>query len=340
MRPGSGRNLRDHLPMREAGTAGRLLALLSLLQSRREWTGEELCGRLEVSPRTARRDVHRLRDLGYPIESTPGPAGGYRLRAGTAMPPLLLDDEEAVAVAIGLRAAARTAVTGIEETSLSALVKLEQVLPTHLRRRVQALTQATEIPVLGRGPTADPHVLTLLAGAVRDRERARLHYRGRDGKRSRRAVEPHALVALGRRWYLLAWDAGRASWRTFRVDRIERAAADGGRFQPRPIPDGDASAYVRGSIARAVYRYEALVTYRAPAEEIRARVGDAWGSVQELDAGSCTYRVSEDDVDWLAMRIGMVGVDFSVQGPPELLRALTRMGRRFSAAGGPSSRRR
>src|SRR3954447_10472067 len=172
-------------------TSSRLLELLALLQGRRDWTGAELADRTDVTRRTIRRDVERLRDLGYPVESLTGPAGGYRLRAGTAMPPLLLDDDEAIAIAVGLGTAARASVTGIEETAVRALVKLEQVLPGHLRRRVQALGSATVSPPLG-GPTVDPQHLTVIAGACRDCERLRFAYRRRDGADSRREVEPHA----------------------------------------------------------------------------------------------------------------------------------------------------
>src|SRR4051794_39610841 len=185
--------------------AGRLLDLLSLLQARRDWPGATLAERLAVSGRTIRRDVERLRELGYPVESVTGPAGGYRLRAGTAMPPLLLDDEEAIAIAVGLRTAAGASVTGIEETSVRALVKLEQVLPKHLRRRVAALGSATSTVPAG-GPRVDPHHLSVIAAACRDFECLRFAYQSRDGADSRRVVEPHSLVNLGRRWYLLAWD--------------------------------------------------------------------------------------------------------------------------------------
>src|SRR3954469_249824 len=205
--------------------ASRLLDLLSLLQARRDWPGPELAERLEVSGRTIRRDVDRLRALGYPVESLTGPAGGYRLRAGTAMPPLLLDEEEAIAIAVGLGTAARASVTCIEETSIRALVKLEQVLPAHLRRRVAALGSATIAPPAA-GPTVDPQHLTVIAAACRDSECLRFAYRSRDGRDTRRDVEPHSLVNRGRRWYLVAWDRGRSGWRTFRLDRLERPAAN------------------------------------------------------------------------------------------------------------------
>jgi predicted DNA-binding transcriptional regulator YafY len=192
---GSVLNFRDNARAVTA-TSSRLLELLSLLQARREWLGSELAGGLEVSRRTIRRDIERLRDLGYPVESVPGPAGGYRLRAGTAMPPLLLDDDEAIAIAVGRRTAARASVTGIEETAVRALVKLEQVLPTHLRRRVGALGSATIAPSVG-GPTVDPQDLTVIAAACRDTQCLRFAYRSRDGTDSRREVEPHSLVNLG-----------------------------------------------------------------------------------------------------------------------------------------------
>src|SRR6478736_6152979 len=232
-------------------TSSRLLEMLSLLQGRRDWPGAELADRLGVSGRTIRRDIERLRELGYPVESLSGPAGGYRLRAGTAMPPLLLDDDEAIAIAVGLRTAARASVTGIEETSVRALVKLEQVLPAHLRRRVQALGAVTSTLTYGGGPTADPQVLTQLAAACRDRERLRFAYRGRDTTESRRIVEPHTLVNLGRRWYLVAWDCDRDDWRTFRVDRLTRLSPAGARFEPRALPNDDPAAFVAANLSGA-----------------------------------------------------------------------------------------
>src|SRR5215207_2911192 len=201
----------DGIEMTE--TSGRLLQLLSLLQARRDWPGSELADRLGVSGRTIRRDVERLRNLGYPVESLTGPAGGYRLRAGSAIPPLLLDDDEAIAIAVGLSTAARASVTGIEETAVRALVKLEQVLPAHLRRRVGALGSATiSLPV--GGPTVDPQHLTVIAAACRDSECLRFGYRRRDGTKGRREVEPDSLVNHGRRWYLAAWDRRRDDWRS------------------------------------------------------------------------------------------------------------------------------
>jgi predicted DNA-binding transcriptional regulator YafY len=299
-------------------TAGRLLKLLSLLETRRDWPGAELARRLEVSGRTIRRDIERLRDLGYPVDALPGPAGGYRLQAGTAMPPLLLDDDEAVAIAVGLRTAARASVTGIEETSVRALVKLEQVLPSHLRRRVNALQTAT-VTLAASGPTVDPETLTAIAGASRDRERLRFDYRGRDATESRRCVEPHTLVNLGRRWYLVAWDCDREDWRTFRVDRLERLSPAGTRFSPRDPPSADAAAYVAANLSGAPSRYQARVTLHAPAEQVAERSLFAGATVEAIDDETCELRTSDDSLDWLAVRVAILGVDFEVHEPRELV---------------------
>jgi predicted DNA-binding transcriptional regulator YafY len=314
-------------------TSGRLLQLLSLLQARRDWPGAELADRLGVSGRTIRRDVERLRELGYPVDSLTGPAGGYRFRAGTAIPPLLLDDEEAIAIAVGLRTAARASVTGIEETAVRALVKLEQVLPSHLRRRVRALGSATISPPVG-GPTVDPQHLTVIATACRDFERLRFAYRSRDGTESRREVEPHALVNLGRRWYLLAWDRRREDWRSFRVDRLARPASTGVRFTARTPPTKDAAAFVRESIIGAPHRFEARVTLRAAADEIASRVPAYWGTLQPINAHTCEYRTGDDDLGWLALRVAMLGVDFEVHEPPELVEHLRALAERIQHACG------
>lgn len=333
------------------GTSGRLLTLLSLLQGRRDWPGGELADRLEVSGRTVRRDIERLRDLGYPVDALTGPAGGYRLRAGGAMPPLLLDEGEAVAIAVGLRTAAGASVTGIEETAVRALVKLEQVLPSHLRRRVNALQSATAT-VAATGPMVDPEALTVIATACRDRERLRFAYASRDDTRSRRHVEPLSLVNLGRRWYLVAWDCDRADWRTFRVDRLERPSPAATRFAPRELPwqpdDGagarpgeagrragtqaPAAAYVQQRLAAAPQRYQARLTLHAPADAVRSPY--LWGDLTAIDDGSCEYRTGDDSLDWLAVRIGMLGVDFEVHEPPELVERFRSLAGRFARAAG------
>jgi predicted DNA-binding transcriptional regulator YafY len=312
-------------------TSSRLLELLSLLQGRRDWPGNELADRLEVSGRTVRRDIERLRQLGYPVDSLTGPAGGYRLRAGSAMPPLLLDDEEAIAIAVGLRTAAGASVAGIEEAAVRALVKLEQVLPVHLRGRVGALGSTTfTLPVAG--PTVDPQHLTAIAAACRDSECLRFGYRSRDGADSRREVEPHSLVNHGRRWYLVAWDRRREGWRTFRIDRLTKPASTGVRFTQRRLPATDPAAFVEQSITGAPNRFEARVTLHAAAEEITGRVPAYWGTIKPIDAHSCEYRTSDDDLRWLALRIAMIGVDFEVHEPPELLEHLRMLAFRLRRA--------
>jgi predicted DNA-binding transcriptional regulator YafY len=318
-------------------TSSRLLELLALLQARRDWRGDDLADRLAVSLRTVRRDVERLRELGYPVESLRGPAGGYRLQAGTAMPPLLLDDEEAVAIAVGLRTAARASVDGIEETALRALVKLEQVLPSRLRRRVGALGGVT-ITQPAEGPTVDPQHLTVIAAACRDREQLRFAYRSREGVESRREVEPHSLVNSGRRWYLVAWDLGRDDWRSFRVDRIARPAGTAVRCAPRELPTKDAAAYVTQSIRSMPSRYEARIVLKAPAAEVRKLFTAGWGKVTPIDRSSCEYRTGDDDLDWLALRVAGLGVEFEVHEPPELAEHLAALAGRAERAAGLASR--
>jgi predicted DNA-binding transcriptional regulator YafY len=312
-------------------TASRLLQLLSMLQGRRDWSGGELADRLDVSGRTIRRDIERLRELGYPVDSVTGLAGGYRLRAGSAMPPLLLDDEEAIAIAVGLRTAAGAAVAGVEEAAIRALVKLEQVLPGHLRRRVTALGTATfTLPVAG--PTVDPQHLTVIASACRDCECLRFAYRRRDGTDSRREVEPHALVNRRRRWYLVAWDRRRQDWRTFRIDRLSKPAATGARFTPRTLPADDPATFVRQSIAGAPNRFEAVVILHAPAGEITSRLPAHSGAIEPIDARTCRYTTGDDDLRWLAMRIAMLEVDFEVHEPPELVEHLRALASRLRRA--------
>jgi len=307
-------------------TSGRLLKLLSLLQAQRHWPGEELAHRLEVSGRTVRRDVERLRELGYPIEAMTGPTGGYRLEAGTAMPPLLLDDDEAVAIAVGLRTAAGSSVTGIEETAIRALVKLEQVLPAPLRRRVNAL-QSVTATIGPSGPTVDPEVLTAVATACRDRERLRFDYTARDGSESARIVEPHSLVNVGRRWYLVAWDCDRQAWRTFRADRLDRPRAGGPRFEPRKLPGGDPAAFVAANLSDAPVRHQARVTVHAPAESLGPLMG---GTVTPIDAATCEYRAGDDRLDWLAVRVLMLGAEIEVHEPPELVAHLQGLAQRLA----------
>jgi predicted DNA-binding transcriptional regulator YafY len=312
-------------------TSARLLRLLSLLQARRDWSGAGLAERLGVSARTVRRDVERLRSLGYPVHATSGTAGGYRLGAGAALPPLLLDDDEAVAVAVGLRTAAGGSVAGIEETSVRALAKLEQVLPSRLRHRVNALWTST-VPVPGDGPTVDPEVLTAIAGACRDYQRLRFDYRDHGGSDSVRTVEPHRLVCWGRRWYLLAWDTDRRGWRTFRVDRVEPRTPTGPRFTARDLPDDDVAAHVTRGVWSAGWRYRARVRLHAPAETVAERLPPAVGVLEAVDERTCVLDTGADTLDTLAVYLGMLGVDFEVSEPPDLVEYIRRLADRYRRA--------
>jgi predicted DNA-binding transcriptional regulator YafY len=314
-----------------SGTSARLLSLLSLLQTPREWPGSELAARLRVSLRTIRRDVDRLRDLGYPVQATMGATGGYRLVAGKAMPPLLLDDEEAVAIAVGLRTAAGHAVTGLDEASVRALAKLEQVMPSRLRHRVSALGKATEPLLTWEHPTVDPAHLTALAAAITNREQVRFTYRRHDGVDSDRRVEPHKLVSAGRRWYLVGYDNDRADWRVFRVDRISGSRSTGMRAMPRTLPAPDAAAFVTGKLTDLTPVYPATVTLHAPVERVAARLGAA-ADLEPIDATSCRLRGYDDTLRWLAWRLLTVGCDFEVHEPPELIAYLRDIGARATRA--------
>ncbi len=308
-----------------------MLRLLSILQAQRWMSGPELAARLEVSPRTLRRDVDRLRGLGYPVHAVTGAAGGYRLEAGTAMPPLLLDDDEAVAIAVGLRTAAGGTVAGMEEASLRALAKLEQVLPSRLRGRVNAL-QTYTVPMTGSGPTVDAGVLVAIVHACRDCEGLRFDYRSRDGTASGRHVEAHRLVSAGQRWYLVAWDVDRDDWRTFRVDRLDRPRTTGLRFDPRQLPGADAATFVAQAIASIPCRYQVAVTLHAPLEAMdeRRRPG---GTLEAIDDRTCLLRASADSLEWFAVSLGLLGVDFDVHEPPELVDYLALLADRYHRSG-------
>ncbi|MEV7525664.1 YafY family protein [Streptomyces sp. NPDC091371] len=300
-------------------TSARLLRLLSLLQAHREWTGADLADRLGVTPRTVRRDVDRLRELGYPVNASPGTGGGYQLGAGAELPPLLLDDDEAVAVAVGLRTAAGNGVEGIGEASVRALAKLEQVLPSRLRRRVSALNEFT-VPML-RGAersTVDPSVLAELAAVCRDGERLRFEYEDHGGNATRRTVEPHRLVCTERRWYLVAWDVDREDWRTFRADRIAPRPPHGPRFTPRPPPAEDLAAYVSQGVAQRAYAARAVVRLKVSAEEAARIIGPSDGALEPVGANSCLLRTGAVNLDVLVIHIMLLGCEFEVVEPTEL----------------------
>lgn len=311
--------------MRE--TSARLLRLLSLLQARREWSGGELAERLGVTTRTVRRDVERLRELGYPVDALRG-AAGYRLGAGASLPPLLLDDDEAVAVAVGMRTATSGSITGIEETALRVLGKLEQVLPSRLRQRVTTLQQTT-VRVDASGPRIGSDTLMAVADACRRSERLRMDYTTHDGEEAVRTVEPHRLVSWGRRWYLVAWDTERGDWRTFRVDRLRPRIPTGPRFTPREPPDGDVATYLANRLSARAWAYRATVTLHEPADSVAGRVWPGAGVVEALDERSCLLHVGADTPWALVWMITSVDAAFTLNdGPPELADALRAHGNR------------
>ncbi|PWK86503.1 putative DNA-binding transcriptional regulator YafY [Lentzea atacamensis] len=298
-------------------TSARLLKLLSLLQVRRDWTGPELAERLSVDVRTIRRDVDKLRSLGYPVTSLPGATGGYQLGAGAELPPLLLDDDEAVAVAVGLRTAANGTIAGIEETSVRALTKLEQVLPSRLRRRVQAL-QAHTTPLTAAGPTVDPETLTIIAAACRDHQQLRFTYAPTQGEPAKRLVEPQGLVHTGRRWYLVAWDLSKEDWRTFRVDRITTEPTLAARCAPRRPPAESLGEFVSRQVSSNVYTYQAVLTIHAPLETVAERTSPMSASLEPIDDSSCRMITGADTPDRILWHLMFLGFEFDVHEPPEL----------------------
>ncbi|WP_344005835.1 YafY family protein [Nocardioides lentus] len=317
-------------------TSARMLRLLSLLQTHRYWPGAELADRLEVSARTLRRDIERLRDLGYDVDAVRGVAGGYQLRAGSgSMPPLLLEDEEAVAVAVGLRSSAAGSVSGMEETSVQALTKVVAMMPPRLRRRLDALREATDpAPGPGRGPVVDAGVLTTLAQTARDAEGLSFDYTARgEQEPTRRRVEPHRLVALGRRWYLVAWDRDRADWRSFRVDRVGDPTPTGLRFRPRDLPAQDATTFVRRGISRMPGRYAVRLRVAASAEDVRRML---WGNgeVTAVGESACVVELGSDRLEWPVMLAAALDAEYVVESPPELAAALRATAERMVRATG------
>jgi predicted DNA-binding transcriptional regulator YafY len=310
-------------------TSARLLRLLTLLQTRKEWSGTDLADRLGVTTRTIRRDVDKLRALDYPVHATSGVAGGYQLGPGAELPPLLLDDDEAVAVALGLRTAASSGVADVGETAVRALVKLEQVLPSRLRHRVNAMRVAT---VDTPGNDVSLEVLTSVATACRDQQRLRFDYSAAyDAPEQRREAEPHQLVAWGKRWYLVAWDVERDDWRTFRVDRMRPKTPLGARFTPREIPGGDAAAFVAARVAR-MWPFQASVLVPLPAGHEKVRKLATYGTIEKIEEGACRLIIGADTPQSLAFLLSLLEIDFRVESSVELATALQQVADRFQRA--------
>jgi predicted DNA-binding transcriptional regulator YafY len=317
---------------------GRALQLLSLLQTHRWWSGAELAERLEVTGRSVRRDVDRLRELGYPVDATSGRHGGYRLATGAHLPPLVLDDDEAVAVAVGLRYAAEAAISGMDEASLRALTTIEQLLPHRLRRRVSALHSSVTST---RWPTeddvVDPEALSVLAAACRDRENVRLDYRRGDGASTRRLVEPPQLVTAGRRWYLVAWDQGRDDWRTFRLDRLQAPRPVGSHFAPRQLPGGDAGSFVARSIGSGPREREATIVVDAPLAELAGVLRWVDHTLLETGADTCVVQIRSEDLGRLALTVARIALTapVAVVEPVELADLVGRLATNLPRAPAP-----
>ncbi len=305
-------------------TAERLLKLLGLLEGRIDWTAEELGRRLEVTTRTVRRDITRLRDLGYPVEAVAGPGGGYRLGAGGKLPPLLLDDEEALAVALGLRVSATTAVGGLEDASLSALAKLEHVLPARLRSRLEDVSDATTSTLGPSFASVDHATLALVASTIRKGERLRMSYRDNEGRVTERHVEPNRLVHTGRKWYLVVFDLDRDDWRTFRLDRVSEPVATGMRAARRHGPDP--VELVQRGITVQAWRVSASVVLHAPIERAGHEVMPTVGTLEPIDEESCRLLIGADEMGWLARFLLGLSMSFEVESPMELRREIASIG--------------
>jgi predicted DNA-binding transcriptional regulator YafY len=318
-------------PEQVAETTGRVLQLLGLLQSRRVWSGDELARRLGVTTRSVRRDVERLRELGYPVHASKGHGGGYQLGAGASLPPLLLDPDEAVAVAVSLRLAAGGTVAGVGEAALRALSKLDQVLPSRLRAQVSAVHDST-IMLTRDSPESpvEPEVLMTLARACRDREHVTADYVDRAGTPTRRRLEPYQLVTTGRRWYVMAYDRDRQDWRSLRLDRMTDVRAVGSTFTPREAPD--AAAFIRRSISASPYRYVARVRYFAPYNVVVQHFSPGSATVEADGSDTCVVTAGGDDVERVALYLAMVGVDFEVLDPPEVANAVAVVAERLRRA--------
>ncbi|OBK73073.1 YafY family protein [Mycobacterium sp. 1164985.4] len=301
-------------------TTSRVLQLLGLLQARRVWTSEELAGRLGVTTRSVRRDVERLRDLGYPVHASKGHGGGYQLGAGAALPPLLLDPDEAVAMAVCLRLAAGGTVAGVGESALRALSKLDQVMPSKLRSQVAAVHDST-VTLMSPSPDAPvaPDVLMTLARASRDHEHVSAGYVDIRGNATQRRLEPYQLVTTGRRWYLLAYDRDKQDWRSLRLDRMNDVRAQGSTFTPREAPD--AAAYVQRSISSSPYRYVARVRFEAPESVVAQHFSAASVTIESDGPDTCIVTAGADDPERMVLFFAMVGCDFEVLSPLEVVRA-------------------
>jgi predicted DNA-binding transcriptional regulator YafY len=309
----------------------RLLRLLALLQARSEWTGRELAERLETTARTLRRDVERLRSLGYEVHSSPGAEGGYRLGTGTAMPPLALEDDEAIAIALSLATSSGTGVSGIADASMRAAAKLERTLPHGLRQRLTSV-RASVVPLQGGGPVVGMGMVSIAAQACVARNELQFSYRDHGGMQSVRTVEPHGLVSSEGHWYLVAWDKEREAWRTFRLDRASALLTTQRHFAGRRLPEEGIATYVSRGLAVAPYRFRARIIVHAPAETVRETMSPAAGVVEPIDSHRCRVETGASSLGVLAAWLGCLLLDFEVEEPPELVDQMKLVAKRLELA--------
>ncbi len=312
-----------------ADSAGRLLQLLGLLQRRPSWPGPELAERLGVAPRTVRRDAERLRQIGYAVDTTPGPHGGYRLGVGADMPPLLLDDDEAMAIAVILGISAGRAIPGIERAALATLARVDRLMPPRLRTQMAAL-RAKTVSAMSPRDAVPTEQLVILARACENNERVVFGYRSRQGEESERRAEPHWLVATDRRWYLVAHDLDRDDWRTFRVDRIADPRSTGHTFVARPLTDP--AQFVTQSISVAPWLHQATARVHAPADQVARLVPAGTGLVRSCGPSECTLEIGAESYEWIVGFLIELGIDFEVERPAELRDYAARLGERLAAA--------
>lgn len=310
-----------------------MLELLSLLQSGRSRSAAELAARLDISPRTLRRDLDRLRELGYPVSSTRGPGGNYRLVAGRAMPPLLFTDDEAAATVIGLRIAALTRIDGIGDAAEGALRKLERVVPNRLRARIRALTAATRA-ASRTVPALDLRTVQSLAIAAHTCQDVRFDYTSRSGRYTERRVEPYRQVLLGGRWYLMGWDRDRADWRAYRIDRIDALAVPGTTFTPREPPSDDPVSFVQDSARFPLTDRRGVVRFAAPVSVVADRLIAEAGALEAIDDTSCRYTTGAESWEWLSVALAAVGVPYTIEAPPELITYSRELADRITRAAG------
>lgn len=309
-------------------TTHRTLRLLTLLRSRAEWTGSELAEQLETTTRSVRRDINRLRSLGYPVDSVRGHGGGYRLGTDAKLPPLILDLDQAVAVGVGLRLASSSGISGLDQQAEACLVKLEELSHAVLRERISTITQAVDV-VSGSSTPVNADVLLALSHGIRGHLQVRMDYVARNGAPTHRRLEPYRVLAMGARWYLFAWDLDRGDWRTFRLDRIQAVRVSTFAFSPRPTPE--IQEHLHRSVTTDPYQHVVRIRFRAPLAQVQGQLGTCAGLLQEDGAEACLFTTGSQDLQWTAGWLAGLALDMQIVEPMELVDAVADLGRQLLA---------